>query len=78
MGAMGNESAQVRINQSCEKEILAVSRSSYLVRKSKQGRPAWYGPILARLGDMLVESSTRLNSITRFNMRIAHIELEDS
>jgi hypothetical protein len=62
MENIGKDATLVRINQAYEKEILAVARVSNMVRQTGQIRPAWYGPMLARLGDVLVSSGMRLKT----------------
>jgi hypothetical protein len=62
MENMSKDATHVRMNQVYEEEILAVSKVSNMVRQIGQIRPVWYGPILARLGDVLVSSGTRLKT----------------
>ena len=62
MEPMGKESARNRMSLSYEQDILTAARVHNRVRRSKEGRPAWYGPVLAWLGSLLVAFGTRLQS----------------
>ena len=59
---MGKDATHVQMNQAYEREILAVARVSNLIRQMTRTALSWYGSILARLGDMLVSSGTRLKT----------------
>lgn len=62
MENMGKDAAYVRVQQVYEKEILEVARISNITHQSGRNHPAWYGPIMAHLGDVLVSSGMRLKS----------------
>jgi hypothetical protein len=59
---MGKDESHLRMNRAYEKEFLDAARVSNLLRQASRIRPAWYGPILALLGDFLVTSGMRLKS----------------
>jgi hypothetical protein len=52
----------VRMLQSYENEIQEIARTEHLVRQRYQSRPSLYNQILSQLGDLLVESGTRLKA----------------
>jgi hypothetical protein len=56
------EAAVVRMIQAHEKELQEIARVSNMVRQSRPIHPAWYCPLLVRLGDVMVALGTRLKT----------------
>lgn len=52
----------VRMLQSYENEIQEIARTEQLVRQRYQSRPSLYNQAMSWLGDLLVESGTRLKT----------------
>ena len=48
--------------QADEKEIREIARVSNMVRQSRPVRPAWYCPLLVRMGVVMVSLGTRLKT----------------
>ena len=52
----------VRTLQSYENEIQQIARTEQLARQIQQSRPSLYNRVMSWLGDLLVESGTRLKT----------------
>lgn len=59
---MGKNETGVRLNQSYQKEMLAVARTSLELKQAGLVRPAWYCPLLRGLGGLLVSLGTHLKT----------------
>ena len=66
---MAKEAAVARMIRSYEQEIHEVARVSHLIKQSFPARPAWYSPLLAGFGGMLISFGTRLKA--RYSVNIA-------
>jgi len=64
---MAKEAVIKRMIQTHEKEIQDFARVSNLVKHSFPMRPAWYCPLLVRLGNVFILLGTRL--ITRYSVQ---------
>lgn len=62
MGNMAREAAVVRMIQAYEKEIREVARVSTMIRQSGPTHPAWYCPLLVRVGAVMITLGTRLKT----------------
>jgi hypothetical protein len=62
MENMAREAAVGRMVQTYEKEFRETARIATMLRQSGLLRPAWYCPLLVRLGDVLVALGTRLKT----------------
>jgi hypothetical protein len=62
MENMAKEAAVVRMIQAYEKEIREIARVSYMIKQSRPIRPAWYCPLLVRMGVVMVSLGTRLKT----------------
>jgi hypothetical protein len=62
MENMAREAAVVRMIQAYEKEIREIARVSYMIKQSRPIRPAWYCPLLVRMGVVMVSLGTRLKT----------------
>lgn len=60
MENMSRSDAGARMNKAYEKEVLAVARVTYEVRKAGLTRPSWFCPLLVWLGERMVRSGNRL------------------
>lgn len=67
MENMAREAAIKRMIQTYEKEIQDFARVSNLVRHSFPMRPAWYCPLLVRLGNTFIVFGQHL--ITRYSIQ---------
>ena len=62
IGNLAREAAITQMIQSYEKDIHEIARIDHLIKQSRPVRPAWYCPLLVRLGDWLVVFGTRLKA----------------
>jgi hypothetical protein len=62
MENMAREAATTRMIQAYEKEIREVARVSHMIRQSGPTRTAWYGPLLVRVGAVMISFGTYLQS----------------
>jgi hypothetical protein len=76
MENMAKEAAVLRMVQAYDKEIHEIARVSYMVRQSRPIRPAWYCPLLVRLGDVMVALGTRLKTHYSIHMRFENDNLD--
>jgi hypothetical protein len=59
---LNKDATFVRILRSYENEIQEIARTEQLVRQRHQSRPSLYNRAMSWLGDLLVESGTRLKT----------------
>lgn len=59
---MSKNETGVRLNQSYQKEMLAVARTALELKQAGLVRPAWYCPLLRGLGGLLVSLGTHLKT----------------
>ena len=76
MENMAREAAVLRMIQAYEKEIHEIARISNMLRQSRPIRPAWYCPLLVRLGIMMVALGTRLKTHYSIHMRFGNDNLD--
>jgi hypothetical protein len=62
MENMAREAATTRMIQAYEKDIREVARVSHMIRQSGPTHPAWYCPLLERMGIVMVSLGTRLKT----------------
>jgi hypothetical protein len=59
---MAREAAVVRMVQAYENELHQAAKDAFLVSQSSMVHPAWYCPMLVRLGGLMVSFGTYLKS----------------
>ena len=62
MESMAKEAAVGRMIQAYEKEIQEIARVSNMIKQSGPIRPAWYCPLLVRIGVVMISLGTRLKT----------------
>ena len=67
---MGKNETGARMNQSHEKEMLAVARTSLELRQAGLVRPAWYCCLLVRFGELMVSLGNHLK--VRYSTQRVH------
>jgi hypothetical protein len=75
---MARETVVSSMIQDYEKELQETARVAHMLKQSEPIRPAWYAPLLVRLGNALVSIGTRFNAHYSTSPRLRTREPERS